>query len=694
MMRSRYAPRDSSSDGMSVDPLEPRVLLAAVAWTGGAGTDLWSDAGNWSTGAIPTALDDVSIEVPSIDATIRVTGPAAAKTLTSAETLHLSSTLTLSGGSSLASLELLDGELLGPGDVTITGQLNWVNGTMSGPGKVVIAAGATATLDNTEDEVFLSRLLEVRGTARYSGISLLLTNLGGAISIEAGGVFDVAGNGTITSPTGNGLITVIGTLAKSAGGDFPFIGVRVYSIGGTFNITSGQLRLANGGTFEGTTTLTPGLQVESNQFFFSPGSTFTGAPLRVTGFASFYGAPVIPALDLLSGSLAVIAPMSVGVLNIADGTLGGTGSTTVTQSMSWSKGTIAGTAILAAGATGVILGAQAKVLSGAELWVQGAVSYSGSGLRFDGSPTALNIAAGGVFDIAGPGSMEVSSGAGHVINVAGTLLKSAGSASLIRPVVNNAGEVRVSWDMLTLIAPPVQYAAATQTLTGGRWSILSIGHLVMPASVSVRVNEAHITAASPFSSFSWIGALRENRGSLTISGATITVTPDGGTFTNRGELTLGVTGRLIVNGAFVQTSEGDLSVSAARAGTYGSVRASGMVTLGGELLMSYAAGYVPTRGTIFDVVQGSSLAGAFDAVDVGPPAEEHEKRIVTYSATSAQVVVTWLVDLTTDGIVDFSDYLEFLSLFDASDPAADFNGDGFVDFGDYLEFLNQFDETT
>ncbi|MCC6676350.1 MAG: endonuclease/exonuclease/phosphatase family protein [Phycisphaerales bacterium] len=48
-------------------------------------------------------------------------------------------------------------------------------------------------------------------------------------------------------------------------------------------------------------------------------------------------------------------------------------------------------------------------------------------------------------------------------------------------------------------------------------------------------------------------------------------------------------------------------------------------------------------------------------------------------------------DLTGDGLVDFSDYLEFLNLYDAEDPRVDFNGDGFIDFADYLEFLNHYD---
>jgi len=48
-------------------------------------------------------------------------------------------------------------------------------------------------------------------------------------------------------------------------------------------------------------------------------------------------------------------------------------------------------------------------------------------------------------------------------------------------------------------------------------------------------------------------------------------------------------------------------------------------------------------------------------------------------------------DLNSDGLVDFSDYLDFLNLYDAGDLAVDFNADGLVDFADYLEFLNLYD---
>lgn len=43
-----------------------------------------------------------------------------------------------------------------------------------------------------------------------------------------------------------------------------------------------------------------------------------------------------------------------------------------------------------------------------------------------------------------------------------------------------------------------------------------------------------------------------------------------------------------------------------------------------------------------------------------------------------------------DCAVDFFDYLDFVALFAANDPAADYNSDGVVDFFDYLDFVADF----
>ncbi|RMH11943.1 MAG: hypothetical protein D6695_08025 [Planctomycetota bacterium] len=53
-------------------------------------------------------------------------------------------------------------------------------------------------------------------------------------------------------------------------------------------------------------------------------------------------------------------------------------------------------------------------------------------------------------------------------------------------------------------------------------------------------------------------------------------------------------------------------------------------------------------------------------------------------------VTTCQADLTGDGVLDFFDVLEFLSLFTAQDPSADINADGEFNFFDVLGFLDLF----
>ncbi len=47
-------------------------------------------------------------------------------------------------------------------------------------------------------------------------------------------------------------------------------------------------------------------------------------------------------------------------------------------------------------------------------------------------------------------------------------------------------------------------------------------------------------------------------------------------------------------------------------------------------------------------------------------------------------------DFNEDGVVDFFDYLDFVSAFAANQNSADYNGDGIVDFFDYLDFVADF----
>jgi hypothetical protein len=53
-------------------------------------------------------------------------------------------------------------------------------------------------------------------------------------------------------------------------------------------------------------------------------------------------------------------------------------------------------------------------------------------------------------------------------------------------------------------------------------------------------------------------------------------------------------------------------------------------------------------------------------------------------------IVGCTADVNGDGVLDFFDYLDFVSIFASQDPVADFNRDGVIDVFDYLDFVNAF----
>ncbi|MCC6679205.1 MAG: PEP-CTERM sorting domain-containing protein [Phycisphaerales bacterium] len=102
---------------------------------------------------------------------------------------------------------------------------------------------------------------------------------------------------------------------------------------------------------------------------------------------------------------------------------------------------------------------------------------------------------------------------------------------------------------------------------------------------------------------------------------------------------------------------------------------------------------------LVDWLLARGVASATQWLVVTPSAVSHDGSVIVGTARYFGVNQAWVLrigtlcdaDLTDDGTIDFTDYLEFLNLFDAADPRADYTGDGVLDFPDYLEFLNHYD---
>src|SRR5580700_9739511 len=82
-----------SAAAASIEMLESRLMLTAVAWLGGTGN--FNIAANWSDDAIPNTIDDVTIAVAGSVVNVTDSEDVASVTTTAGATVKIADTGTL-----------------------------------------------------------------------------------------------------------------------------------------------------------------------------------------------------------------------------------------------------------------------------------------------------------------------------------------------------------------------------------------------------------------------------------------------------------------------------------------------------------------------------------------------------------------------------------------------------------------------
>ena len=140
-----------------IESLEVRRLLAAVTWISSSSGD-WDTASNWSTGVVPGAGDDVTINMPGITVTHGIGTDSvhsivsddaftlSGGTLNVATTMQVNNTFDLSGGT-------LQGATVNPGsggqDVSVFGFMSFLDGvTLNANLDMTLANGVQVTVTN------------------------------------------------------------------------------------------------------------------------------------------------------------------------------------------------------------------------------------------------------------------------------------------------------------------------------------------------------------------------------------------------------------------------------------------------------------------------------------------------------------------------------------------------------------------
>ncbi|MFZ4572825.1 MAG: RHS repeat-associated core domain-containing protein [Phycisphaerales bacterium] len=159
-----------------LDVLEARIALDAVAWTGGAGDNLWHTPGNWSGGAVPTAADDVTIEVAAANPTITLNSLSGSRSVRS---LAASENLDVQGGATLqvtTTSALSGGATMRLGGGTLSGG-TWTFGP--GSGIVPTSSGGALNSVTVNGEIVLSQInarVQITGTTTFTGLRLSADN--------------------------------------------------------------------------------------------------------------------------------------------------------------------------------------------------------------------------------------------------------------------------------------------------------------------------------------------------------------------------------------------------------------------------------------------------------------------------------------------------------------------------------------
>ncbi|HYF33246.1 MAG TPA: T9SS type A sorting domain-containing protein [Chitinophagaceae bacterium] len=326
-------------------------------WDGGAGTNNWGDAANWSSDGLPASTDDVYLTGAN---SININVAAAAKNLLLNNTSLI---LTINQGSSLAV----------SGDLTLTsGALNTaesfpaVTGTVNvAAGTVGFTGGGTQTIpahnyNNLTSSSTGSRVLANSGTIGIAGTftsgSNTYTTTGSTVN------FNAAGAQTIPALNYNNL-----TLSNS----------------GAKTFASGTTGIASALSLTGTAT--------ANATTNSPTISYNGTANQTVTAITYYGLDISSTGGTVTGLNTSVTSFSInsGTLNLNGGTL------TVTGTATFTGGTINNGTVTTSGTTttfaGTIFGAIVNATSNA-LYLNGSTFNNTATLTKNG---ASNITGNG-----------------------------------------------------------------------------------------------------------------------------------------------------------------------------------------------------------------------------------------------------------------------------------------------------------
>ena len=640
-----------------IEALENRLLLSALFWTGGGDGVNWTDVRNWSTGAVPAAADDVTINIGGNPGIQLASGVQAIHSLTSTQPLKITG-----GTLSVATT------------AQFSGNLNLAGGTLLGGTYTSSGAGSLAvTAQSTLDGVALGSNLTVQGASLHVLHGLMIDaslTLSGPISQPASVLFD-----DTQSLSGTGEVVFASANASFATGYAGGGGPITLTIGSGITVHGA----AGAGAFDTVRAFQPDQIVNLGTISADvPGQTITLNAINgqqiVNQGTMTATAGTLDLLNVRNAPGATIAASGAGTVLLA-------GTWTNAGTLSSSNGTInlGGTFKLAA------LGTFNR--SGGAVNLSGALNNVGGTLALTAATGSWNLANGG--SIIG-GTVTASGGASLQITGAGTL----DGVTLDTDVTVPSTFLSIR-DGLTLNAALTANEDAsigfvgTQTLSGtGR--VLLAGHTNGDSITLFMASGAPTLTIGP---------------SITISGApgaAVTTQIAGtGTLVNQGTISE-VAGQTIHFAVTTLVNQGSVLASAAGARVNANVKsltlgAGSKLDLGiGSLTVDYSGGADPLASLRSSLSAGTLFSSAADASHRIGYGDSADNTIQGLGPSMVLLKYAVVGDANLDGQVGFADLVALAGHYgskNANWDQGDFTGNGTVSFTDLVALASNYGRT-
>ncbi|MBL9120515.1 MAG: hypothetical protein JNL80_11445 [Phycisphaerae bacterium] len=583
--------------------ISAQATAAEKTWDGGGGNLSWNNAANWNPDGLPTAADDVIINILGSTETISIpSGTALCNTLSSSENITVSGTLNVASPSTINGLITVTGTLTGTGDLVLNGGLTLSTGVLSGASTVTIPAGATIAF-TTSTNAITSRSVLIAGTALWSAAQLNMSNA--SIQVLPGGVFHAdAPAAALVQASGTNAFINDGTLVKSSASSsitVPLTNNGAIQVnGGTLTLAgsganNGSIEVNAGGTLSvaiartwsvgsllggsGQIVFNSGTQVFPADTFAPNGSFLVNSGTNVTLNSAF--APATLASPV-AGTLNLQADQTFPAVTVT-GTLTGTGDFTFPSGLTLSSGNLSGeaAALIPVGAT-LTFDTNTNSIASRDIDVAGEIQWNAG--QVNCSNVTLHVLPDAVFHANASSTLAVATGANLLLNE-GTILKSSGAGTIGIPFTND-GVVQIDGGSLTISGSGsnsgslhVAAGATLYFLTSRTWNA---GSTLGGAGAIVFTSGSQVF---PSGAFTPAGSFQIN------SSANVTLNagfaPD--------TLASPVAGTLSVN---VDQSFPAVTVTGTLAGSGNFVFPSGL-TLAGGALSGAATATIPSGATLF-----------------------------------------------------------------------------------------------